>query len=264
MKYLLKTIDGGDELNQSCGLLPDGDNAALQAKRQAHLAAARRVDAYRSLWGINAAQLFGVAKCLTAWDEFRRLNTAPDNPLLQKLWALARGSDKEGRIPAGIAQRGDAKGFLQALGGLAACRAASKAKTKADTPKVELGRLTEVGTNGYGEDIERTKGLVLLQRHRVKVVVGEKVNPMTGHITAKTAWRTVKVTLASIRTRVGEWMMVQKKHQAQAIAQAEQRFMEQPGEPVPEPAPQRCWPSLADALVGLGLVLAPSSCPGGT
>jgi len=87
---------------------------------------------------------------------------------------------------------------------------------------------------------------------------------MTGHITAKTAWRTVKVTLASIRTRVGEWMMVQKKHQAQAIAQAEQRFMEQPGEPVPEPAPQRCWPPLADALVGLGLVLAPSSCPGGT
>lgn len=266
MKYLLKTVDGGEPLNKECELFPDEDTATMHQKRQAHLAAARRVDAYRSLWGINAAQLFGVAKCLTAWDEFRRLNTAPGDRQLQKLWVLARGSDKEGRIPAGAALRGDAKGFLQALGGLAACRLAGKAKTKtkAGTPKVELGRLTEVGTNGYGEDIERTKGLVLLQRLRVKVIVGEKVNSKTGHIIAKTAWRTVKVTLASIRTRVGEWMMVQKKHEAQAIAQAERRFMEQPETPVPEPAPRRCWPSLAEALAGLGLIPALSPGPGGT
>lgn len=265
MKYLLKTVDGGEQLNQECGLFPDEKTAAMQEKRQAQLAVAKRVDAYRSLWGINAAQLFGVAKCLTAWDEFRRLNTAPSNPQLKKLWALARGTDNEGRIPVGAAQRGDAKGFLQALGGLAACRPTRAGKvTRGKSTKVELGRLTETGTNGYGEDIERTKGLVLLQRHRVRVVVGEKVSIKTGRITPKTAWRTIKVTLASVRTRLGEWMMVQKKHQTLAIAQAEQRFMEQPNTPAPAPAPapRRCWPTLAEALAGLGLIPAPSPSPG--
>ena len=40
MKYLLKTVDGGDKLNEQCGLFPDQRNAALQEKRQAHRTAA--------------------------------------------------------------------------------------------------------------------------------------------------------------------------------------------------------------------------------
>ena len=49
----------------------------------------------------------------------------------------------------------------------------------------ELGRLTEAGINSYGEDIDRTKGIVLLERHRVKVIVGKRVCPKTGCITPK-------------------------------------------------------------------------------
>ena len=95
----------------------------------------------------------------------------------------------------------------------------------------ELGRLTEAGINSYGEDIDRTKGIVLLERHRVKVIVGKRVCPKTGCITPRTAWRTVKVLVASIKTRLGDWSLVPKKHQAQAITQAEQRYMEQPDTP---------------------------------
>src|SRR5690606_16664924 len=125
MKYLLKTVSAGDQLNKEVGLLKDTTDPAERAeqlqKRKEHRATARRVDAYRSLWGINAGQLFGVAKCLTAWDELRRLEEAPLHPLLKKLWALARGSEKPGRIPGGAAIRGDAKAFIETLGGLAAC-----------------------------------------------------------------------------------------------------------------------------------------------
>jgi len=76
-----------------------------------------------------------------------------------------------------------------------------------------------------------TKGIVLLERHRVKVIVGKRVCPKTGCITPRTAWRTVKVLVASIKTRLGDWSLVPKKHQAQAITQAEQRCMEQPDTP---------------------------------
>lgn len=258
MKYLLKTVDGGDKLNEQCGLFPDQRNAALQEKRQAHRTAAKRVDAYRSLWGINAAQLFGVAKCLTAWDELRRLNQPPEHAHLRRLWTLARGSEKEGRL-AGLGQRGDAKGFLNALGGLAACKGKRKSG-KNQAVRQELGRLTEAGINSYGEDIDRTKGLALMERHRVKVIAGERVSSKTGCITPKTVWRTVKVLVASVKTRLGDWSLVPKKHQVQAIAQAEQRFMEQPDTPAPEP-PTRLWPSLSEALSALGLLPAPSPRP---
>jgi len=112
MKYLLKTVDAGDELNKEVGLFPElenEDDAKKKATRKKHRATARRVDAYRSIWGFNAAQLFGVARCLTAWDELRRLPTAPQNAGMRTLWALARGSDKEGRIGAGAGQRGAAR-----------------------------------------------------------------------------------------------------------------------------------------------------------
>src|SRR5690606_35474994 len=128
--------------NKQVGLLPDTeDDAQKKAKRDEHKASARRVDAYRSLWGINAGQLFGVAKCLTVWDELRRLVDAPTHPLLAKLWALARGTDKPGRIPAGAELRGDAKAFIEALGGLAAC-----GKPRKDAVRLSIGRLVEPPT----------------------------------------------------------------------------------------------------------------------
>ena len=80
---------------------------------------------------------------------------------------LARGADKEGRIGAGESIRGDARGFLEALGGLAAC-----GKPPKGTARVSIARLTETAVTGYGEDIERTKGVTLIERRRVKLAVG--------------------------------------------------------------------------------------------
>ncbi len=210
MKYLLKTVDGGETLNAEAGLFPDGgagNTAALTPeqvkRRQEHLATAKRVDAYRSLWGINAGQLFGVAKCLTAWDELRRLEHAPTHPLMKQLWALARGTDKSGRIGAGESIRGDARGFLEALGGLAAC-----GKPLNGVARVSIGRLTETAVNAYGEDIERTRGVTLIERRHARVAVGSLIVPATGEIKTRFAWRSVKTVLASIKTRLGEWTLV--------------------------------------------------------
>lgn len=208
MKYLLKTVDGGESLNAEARLFPDdADGTTLSPeqikRRQEHLATAKRVDAYRSLWGINAGQLFGVAKCLTAWDELRRLESAPSHSLMKRLWALARGTDKTGRIGAGESIRGDARGFLEALGGLAAC-----GKPLKGVARVSIGRLTETAVNAYGEDIERTRGVTLIERRRAKVAVGGRIIPATGEIKTRFAWRSVKTVLASIKTRLGEWTLV--------------------------------------------------------
>jgi hypothetical protein len=269
MKYLLKTVDGGDALNAQAGLFADSGVSAkelteLQDKRAKHLATAKRVDAYRSLWGINAGQLFGVAKCLTAWDELRRLAAAPTHPQLKALWALARGTDKEGRIGAGEDIRGDAKGFIEALGGLAAC--GKTAKTEA---RVSVGRLTETALNGYGEEIERTKGVTLVERTRERVSTGTRVNASTGEMKPKMAWRSVKTVLASIKTRLGEWTLVRKQKMTEAeiaagmvdmrvktaIHLAEQRYLVDANEGSPAQlgvlAVRAFWSALWDSVAAL-------------
>jgi hypothetical protein len=255
MKYLLKTVDGGDELNADAGLFTDAgisakQQAEIQAKRAKHAAIAKRVDAYRSLWGINAGQLFGVAKCLTAWDELRRLVDAPEHPLLQKLWALARGTDKAGRIGAGDALRGDAKGFIEALGGLAAC-----GKQPKDKARISIGRLTETALNGYGENIKRTKGVTLVERTRERVSTGTRVNASTGELKPKLAWRSVQTILASIQTRLGEWTLAPKKQQQTAIYLAEQRFLANAEEGTPVQlgvlAVRGFWSALWDGMAAL-------------
>lgn len=204
MKYLLKTVDAGGELSQKVGLFSESGDEQQQLKRKRHQETARRVDAFRALWGINAGQLFGVAKCLTAWDELRRLQKAPESPELRKLWGLARGTDQEGRIPAGANQRGDAQGFIRALGGLAAC-----GKPAQNAVSHSIGRMTEAGVNVYGEPIVRTRGVTLIERKPQKVE-RERVNKITGEITARLIWRTVKTIVAEVRTRLVEWMLVPK------------------------------------------------------
>lgn len=222
MKYLLKTVDAGEELNREVGLFPELEGESDSEKKEKHKQhrdAARRVDAFRSLWGINAGQLFGVAKCLTSWDELRRLADAPEHPELRHLWALARGSDEEGRIAAGAGQRGDAKAFILALGGLAAC-----GKPPTGTPRRSIGRLTEAGTNAYGEAIERTKGVTLVERTRKQVDVGSRVDSTTGEIKTKRAWRAVKTVVARVRTRLTEWVLTSARNLPFALKLAQARF----------------------------------------
>ena len=267
MKYMLKTVDGGDALNTEAGLFPETDIATTpqQTKEKAelraqHVAAARRVDAYRSLWGINAGQLFGVAKCLTAWDELRRLADAPKHPLLKKLWALARGSDKEGRIGAGEAIRGDAKGFIEALGGLAACGKAPK-----DSKRVSIGRLTEQAVNGYGETIDCAKGVTLVERTCVRVQTGTRTNKKTGKTKPVMAWRSFTTVLASIKTRSIEWTMAPKKHLAVAVQLAEQRMLAQLNGGRPQVlgalAVRAFWSALWDGVALHGAEPPPESLP---
>lgn len=220
MKYLLKTVDGGEPLNRQVDLfgdavkmpLSDEETAACKTKRLAHQKTARRVDAWRSLWGINAGMLFGVARCLSAWDELRRLTTKPSEPTLFKLWVLARGSDKEGHIAAGSGERGDAKEFLCALGGLAAARdPCAKPKTT-----IRLGRLTKAGINGYGEAMQRTQGVQLIETRQISRTVPGKRAGRT-----KTLRETRLSVLASVVTRLREWVLAPQKRAEAAIARAQ-------------------------------------------
>lgn len=216
MKYLLKTVDAGDQLNQDADLFGAMPAAEQDEQRAQHQATAQRVDAYRSLWGINAAQLFGVAKCLSAWDELRRLTQPPAHNKLRELWSLARGSDKPGQIPKCAGQRGNPRAFLEALGGLAACRR--------DEPHTILSieRLTVAGINGYGECIRRNKGVCLVQRGREHVCRGQ-INHETGEIYQCSGTRSVKTVLTSVVTRLTEWVLSSKQMYATAVVAAQER-----------------------------------------
>lgn len=162
--------------------------------------------------------LFGVARCLTAWDELRRLTTKPTDGRLFRLWVLARGSDKEGHIPAGSEQRGNAKGFLEALGGLSAAR---DPRDKSLVPPLRLARLTEPGRNGYGETVERTKGLQLVESKRIAVATPGK---RAGR--SRTRWETVTTVLASVVTRTQQWSLVPKRLGKQAVELAQKAWAE--------------------------------------
>lgn len=201
MKYLLKTVDAGDQLNKSVDLFGNPSSEELAQQKKAHQESAQRVDAYRALWGINAGQLFGVAKCLSAWDELRRLGVPPANAQLHTLWVLARGSDQPGRIPKGAGQRGNPRAFLEALGGLAAC-----GKVDKDAGRQSIERLTVAATNGYGEVIRRPKGLSLVERERVSVKKGQ-VDTDSGEIYERSGRRSVKSVIASVVTRTTEWVL---------------------------------------------------------
>lgn len=204
MKYLLKTVDAGDELNREAGLFA-GDDAATRKKKAQHADNAKRVDAYRSTWGLNRGQLFGIAKCLTVWDELRRMAFAPKHKVLRQVWALARGSEKEGRIEAGAGQRGDAVGFIKALGGLDAARS-DVART---TPRLVFGRLVEEALNAYGETVGRTKGITLLQKQKVRIA-RTSISSATGKTKTRHVWRTETTVVASVRSRWIDWMLVPK------------------------------------------------------
>ncbi|MCP9759393.1 hypothetical protein EGI20_08730 [Aquitalea sp. S1-19] len=213
MKYLLKTVDGGEGVQGVEQWIEEDKQKRLQQNETT-----QRVDAYRALWGINSGQLFGIAKCLTAWDQLRRLADAPSHPFLKKLWTLARGSDKPGHIERGSGQRGDAKAFIQALGGLAACGKRDKKK-----PRYTVGRLLVQAENSYGEKTERAKGITLVESTRAQVMV-KRVNKQTGEVKEKKVWRTVKTVLAKVCTAFTDWIITPKKALPGAMVLSQRRF----------------------------------------
>lgn len=246
MKYLLKTVDGGEPLAKEVDLFgeraattgTEDDKKAAADKRRKHQQAVERVDGWRALWGMNSAMLFGVARCLSAWDELRRLTTPPHERRLFQLWVLARGSDKPGHVAAGSEQRGDAKAFLQALGGITAAR---DPRDKSLLPKLRLGRLTVEGENAYGDVIQRPKGLQLIERRTAT----------KGASHSKTA----QTVVASVVTRTQEWMLVKADRISQAVEHAiaamDERLRQGTAAELGQRALQHFWNVFHDARMAL-------------
>lgn len=79
-----------------------------------------------------------------------------------------------------------------------------------------LERLLEDALNAYGETITRTKGITLLMKQKSKTPV-VKVSGRTGEVKTKLLWRTASTVVASVRTRLTEWMLVPKKLAQQTL-----------------------------------------------
>jgi len=188
MKYIMKTLPAS---SSDCAKLQGTAEELLKAKTQNM----RRVDAYRSIWGINQGQLFGIAKCLTAWEMLRKMNNAPMHAHLKKLWIMARGGDREGRIEKGAGQPGDAYGFLKSLGGLDAAR-----NGKRSGKYLVLARLVETTTNKFGDEIKITTGIRLLEKERKLV---KKVCPPFRVV--RRFLKTLIKEIASMKTKGDGW-----------------------------------------------------------
>jgi hypothetical protein len=166
LKYVMKAVL--PELSYSGLAAPLGEATPERKAKKRSAAEARKelrtlqsVDAHRSVWRMRSFQVFGIRNCLTLWDELRRIKKAPAEPELKVLWRLARGGEAEGNVGADE-QRGDAYGFLKALGGLAAVAPPEQLELGADTPcKARI--YTEPTTTRYGETGSRIKGVELVQ-----------------------------------------------------------------------------------------------------
>lgn len=169
LKYVLKAVL--PELSYEGLAAPLGPNSqaapgpakkrsATEARKE--LRTLQSVDAHRSVWRMRSFQLFGIRNCLTLWDELRRIKKAPAEPELKKLWRLARGGEAEGHVNADE-QRGDAYGFLKALGGLAAASQPEQLELGAEVVTGKARIYTEPTTTRYGETGSRIKGVELVQ-----------------------------------------------------------------------------------------------------
>ena len=188
MKYIMKNLPASvSESSNSQGV----DEKKNKNKCQNIL----RVDAFRAIWGINQGQLFGLAKCLTAWDMLRKMSNAPVNELLKKLWIMARGGAEEGRIDKLAGKPGNAYGFLKSLGGLDAAR-----NGKRSGKYIVLARLVENGINKFGDATKTTTGIRLLEKERKSV---KKSYPPFRTIHKIT--KTFIVELSVVRTKGEAW-----------------------------------------------------------
>lgn len=166
LKYVLRAVL--PELSYEGLAAPLGEAAPGPAKKRSAIEARKElrtlqsVDAHRSVWRMRSFQMFGIRNCLTLWDELRRIKKAPAEPELKVLWRLARGGEAEGHVNADE-QRGDAYGFLKALGGLAAASQPEQLELGAEASACKARIYTEPTTTRYGETGSRIKGVELVQ-----------------------------------------------------------------------------------------------------
>jgi len=193
MVYITKTLQGG-----SCASLDNPFEKPSEGKTST-TKGMERVDAFRAVWGINQGQLFGVAKCLTVWDQFRRMQTAPTHWFLRKLWELARGGSAEGRIEKNQGKRGNAYGFLEALGGLDAARNGKRARKR-----YAIKRLIEESSNKYGDKISKTVGITLVRKEYKQVTIKR------GHLSKRRVAQTTTRVITSLKIRLAQWIFETK------------------------------------------------------
>lgn len=174
--------------------------SATEARKE--LRTLQSVDAHRATWRMRSFQLFGVRNCLSLWDELRRIKQAPAEHELKKLWALARGGEAKDSVSAEV-QRGDAYGFLKALGGLAAATP-EQLELNDEGSSCKARIYTEPTTTRYGETSQRIKGVELVQPGASDAggeagapVVLERVE------TRSVIWELVDKTDAVARCRLG-------------------------------------------------------------
>ncbi|WP_198118968.1 replication endonuclease [Massilia rhizosphaerae] len=191
-KYLMMTLPVNFKKGEINSDVKDNKNKSSKGLSLA------RVDSYRSVWGMSRGQLFGVAKCLTVWDHLRKMVCAPKNSKVRDLWAKARGGVDDGRIGKGAGKRGDAFAFLKALGGLDAAR-----NGKQNAKRLALTRLVEQSTNRHGDRIEKTVGILLVEKKRMKVVSKSDKQDRP-----RSVWKTVTSIVASVRTKLKKWEFV--------------------------------------------------------
>lgn len=165
MKAVLSEADYVDLVGAGAvaadGTTPERKGKPLSAKdARKQLRTLQSIDAHRSVWRMRSFQFFGIKNCLSLWDELRRIPEPPHEQQLRELWRLARGGEARGSILA-EQQRGDALGFLKALGGLAAAAEPEQRELGVDAP--HRARIYSVETETrYGEVGQRIEGVELV------------------------------------------------------------------------------------------------------
>jgi hypothetical protein len=132
-------------------------------------AASERLAAWRWCWCIRAFQLFGVRKCLSAWEELYRAKEEPKDPQARALWDAVHSTPGKhtrevmnrvtGKREA-FTYEGGTAAFIRLQGGLAAAgRSCSHIQVKRTYREA-------LGAGQYGDDVRRPLGIILISVSR--------------------------------------------------------------------------------------------------
>jgi hypothetical protein len=206
LKYVMKAVlaeaDYADLVKPVAadGAAPAQKGKPVNAKdARKQLRALQSIDAHRSVWRMRSFQFFGINNCLSLWDELRRIQEPPQEQRLRELWRLARGGDTLGSL-AGEQQRGDALGFLRALGGLAAAAGPEQLELGVDASHRARIYTVETETR-YGEISQRVEGVELVPAGGLGKA---KAVPLERVVTRPVRWQFVPKVSAHDGTKEGK------------------------------------------------------------
>jgi hypothetical protein len=128
------------ELVQKLDALTDEIKKLEQEEEKEDSTERHLVSAWRACWGVRGVQWFGIRNALTPWRELRRINEKKfiHQGIERALWNRARA--------------GDAAGFLELLGGLAAAPISKQASCRSKMRSQ---------TNQFGQVVNKIIGVVV-------------------------------------------------------------------------------------------------------